>query len=75
MRVLLFTEWGIIITLSSFIFCKINGDRKSLHLSTCIQLRMTKHPFQKAMYFRHLLSCDTIILEWLLLRNLATQKW
>ena len=43
-------------------FCKVNGDRKSqeLHLSTCIQLRMTKHPSRKVMNFRHLLYCDTI---------------
>ena len=44
-------------------FCKINGERKcqELHLSTCIQLRMTKHPSRKAMNFRHLLGCDTIV--------------
>ena len=37
------------------------GDRKSqeLHLSTCIQLRMTKHSSRKVTNFRHLLSCDT----------------
>ena len=48
--------------LSSFIFCEINGGRKSLevHLRTCIQLRMTKHPSRKVMNFRHLLGCDTI---------------
>ena len=48
--------------LSSFNFCKINGDRRSqeLHLSTCIQLCMTKHPSRKVMNFRHLLGCDTI---------------
>ena len=48
--------------LSSSIFCIINGDRMSqeLHLSTCIQLRMTKHPSRKVMNFRHLLGCDTI---------------
>ena len=34
--------------------------RTSLHLSTCIQLRMTKHPSRKVMNFRHLLGCDTI---------------
>ena len=34
---------------------------KELHLNTCIQLHMTKHPFQKVMNFRHLLGCDTII--------------
>ena len=33
---------------------------KSFTLSTCIQLRMTKHPSRKVMNFRHLLSCDTI---------------
>ena len=32
-------------------------------LSTCIQLRMTKHPSRKIMNFRHLLGCDTIVLE------------
>ena len=44
-----------------FHLCKINGDRKSqeLRLSTCIQLRMTKHPSRKVMDFRHLLGCDT----------------
>ena len=49
--------------LSSFIFCKINGDRKSqeLHLRICIQLRMTKHPSRKVVNFRHLLGCDTIV--------------
>ena len=31
-----------------------------LHLSTCIQLRMTKYPSRKVMNFRHLLGCDTI---------------
>ena len=62
MRVL-FTEWRVIRQiLSSFIFCKVNGDKKSqkLHLSTCIQLRMTKHPSRKVMNFRHSLGCDTI---------------
>ena len=41
----------------------INCDRKSqeLHLSTCIQLRMTKHPSRKVMNVRHLLGCDTIV--------------
>ena len=50
--------------LSSFVKTKINGDRKfqDLHLSTCIQLRMTKHPPQKVKIFRYLLSCDTIVL-------------
>ena len=45
-----------------FILCKINRDIKSLeaHLSTCIQLHMTKHPSRKVMDFRHLLGCDTI---------------
>ena len=33
---------------------------QGLHLSTCIQLRMTKHPSRKVMNFRHLLGCDTI---------------
>ena len=48
--------------LSSFIFCKTDGDTKSqeLHLISCIQLRMTKHPSRKVMNFRHLLGCDTI---------------
>ena len=34
----------------SFIFCKINGDRKSqvLHLSTCIQLSMKNIPPEKS---------------------------
>ena len=32
-------------------------------LSTCIQLRITKHPSQKVMNFRHLLSCDTIVYD------------
>ena len=63
---MLFTEWRVIITLLTdiifFLFCKINGDKKSqeLHLSTCIQLRLTKHPSRKVMNFRHLLGCDTI---------------
>ena len=41
--------------------CIINGDRKSqeLHSSTCIQLRMTKHPSRKVINFRYLLGCDT----------------
>ena len=58
MRVLLFTELTDIIFSH---FYKINGNRKSqqLHLSTCIQSRMTKHPSQKVMNFRHLLGCDT----------------
>ena len=53
----------IIDSLSSLIFCKINGDRKSqeLHLSTCIQLHMKKHPSRKIMNFRHLLGCDTLV--------------
>ena len=37
--------------------------RKSLkerHLSTCIQLLITKHPSRNVLYFRHLLSCDII---------------
>ena len=44
-------------------FCKTNGDKKSqeLHLSTCIQLRVLKHPSRKVINFRHLLSCDTIV--------------
>ena len=48
--------------LSSFIFCKINGDRKSqeLHLSTCIQLRMTKHPSWKSWILDIYSGCDTI---------------
>ena len=33
---------------------------QELHLSTCIQLRMTKHPSRKIMNSRHLLGCDTI---------------
>ena len=33
---------------------------KELHLSTYIQLRMTKHPSRKVTNFRHLLSCGTI---------------
>ena len=33
-----------------------------LHLSTCIQLLMTKHPSRKVMNFRHLLGCDTFII-------------
>ena len=33
---------------------------KKLHLRTCIELRITKHPSRKVMNFRHLLSCDTI---------------
>ena len=43
------TEWLVIITwltdIIFFIFCKINGDKRSqeLHLSTCIQLRMTQN--------------------------------
>ena len=43
-------------------FCKTNGDKKSqeFHLSTCIQLRVLKHPSRKVINFRHLLSCDTI---------------
>ena len=33
---------------------------QEIHLSTCIQLRMTKHPSRKkVMNFRHLLGCDT----------------
>ena len=46
-------------------FCKINGERncQELHLSTCIQLRMTKHLSGKAMKFRHLLGCDTIVCD------------
>ena len=66
MHVLLLTEWRVIITqLTDIIFfhlLSINGDRKSqeLHLSTCIQLRMTKYPSRKVMNFRHLLGCDTI---------------
>ena len=53
---------------SSFVQLHCNGDRKSqkLHLSTCIQLRMTKHPSRKVMNFRHLLGCDTIgPIQWL----------
>ena len=48
--------------LPSSIFCTINGDRKSqeLHLSTCVQLCMTKHPSRKVINFRHSLGCDTI---------------
>ena len=34
-----------------------------IHLSTCIQLRMTKYPSGKVMNFRHLLGCDTIVVE------------
>ena len=34
---------------------------QELHLSTGIQLRMTKHPSRKVMNFRHLLGCDTIV--------------
>ena len=30
-------------------------------LSSCIQLRLMKHPSQKVMNFRHLFSCDTIV--------------
>ena len=33
---------------------------QELHLSTCIQLRMTKNPFRKVTNFRHLLGCDTV---------------
>ena len=53
----------VLFTESSFIFCKIDSHRKSqqLHLSTCIQLRVTKHPSRKVMNFRHLLGCDTIV--------------
>ena len=42
-----------------------NADRKSqeLHLSTCIQLRMTKCPSRQVMNFRHLLGCDTKIMS------------
>ena len=32
------------------------------HLSTCIQFRMTKHTFPQVMNFRHLPSCDTIVI-------------
>ena len=37
-------------------FCETNGDKKSqeLHLSTCIQLRVLKHPSRKVINFRHL---------------------
>ena len=34
---------------------------QEFHLSTCIQLRMTKHPSRKVMNFRDLLGCDTIV--------------
>ena len=33
--------------------------RESLK-STCIQLRMIKHPSRKVMNFRHLLGCNTV---------------
>ena len=44
--------------LSSFIFCKANGDEKSqeLYISTCIQLCVLKHPSREVKKFRHLLS-------------------
>ena len=32
---------------------------QELHLSTCIELRVLKHPSRKVINFRHLLSCDT----------------
>ena len=34
---------------------------QELHLSTCIQLRMTTHPSRNVTNFLHLLGCDTII--------------
>ena len=34
---------------------------QELQLSTCIQLRVLKHPSRKVINFRHLLSCDTIV--------------
>ena len=42
-------------------------------LSTCIQLRMIKHPSRKVMNFRHLLSCDTIGLSLLPFQKSLTQ--
>ena len=33
---------------------------QELHLSTCIQLRVLKHPSRKVINFRHLLSCDAL---------------
>ena len=50
--------------------------RKSqeLHLSTCIQLRMTKHPSGKVMNFRHSLGCDTIVNIFLTNTDIAETK-
>ena len=45
-------------------YCSIpKAYKKSqgLHLSTCIQLRVLKHPSRKVINFRHLLSCGTIV--------------
>ena len=65
----------------SFIFCKINGDRKSqeLHLST---LRRIKDPSRQVINFRHSLGCHTIgtlLSKQCLLRNSAAPlrcwKW
>ena len=42
---------------------KTNKKSQELNLSTCIQLRVLKHPSLKVINFRHLLSCDTIVSE------------
>ena len=51
---------------------------QELQLTTCIQLRMTKHPSRKVMNFRHLLGCDTKVLCWFcvfyILKHLKVKK-
>ena len=54
--------FGLLLTDIIFFHLLYNCHRKSqeLHLSTCIQLPITKHPSRKVMNFRHLLGRDAI---------------